>query len=142
MATIFAGENLANVFQLNDNSQGDLNPHVYYTVPAGHWAKVTLHHAVFGSGAGNNGAFLFFGLIPFNEIGAGGSLFDGSGGLNQLLQFNSSGMLGGVFGDGVAFSGAPKYIMSSSQTILKSTGSGGVGTGIEIFVTIQEFVNP
>jgi len=142
MATIFSGERLKNVFQLVDDCFLVASPYNFYQVPAGRYAKVTVHHAQFGSGATHNAAFLFFGDIPFNHIGGNNSIYSASGGANEIEYFNSSGDLGGTFADGVAMRGGVEFLMTTGQTITKTTASGSAGTGHKIWITVQEFVNP
>jgi len=136
MATVFAGERLLNVQQLNDDSIGELSAYTYYTVPAGRWAKVKVHRVEFTNTdhAGN----LLFGLIPFGDQ----TIMEGNNLNGASSFFASSGFKyeGGATTDTVGGGGEVEFIMSTGQTIQDSTASGTAG--IEIWVTIQEFANP
>jgi hypothetical protein len=140
MATIFSGERLLSVYQYTDDSNGTLGPHTFYTVPAGRYAKVTFHRVRFGNSASINtsSTTLEIGDIAFNKDDA--NPLTGVYGGNGLRSFNSTGDIVTVDND-AAMRGAVEFIMTSGQTITKTTASGSDG-GIEIWVTIQEFANP
>lgn len=138
MATVFAGERLLGITQLNDSSQGDLNPeYTYYTVPAGEWVKVTMHLAEcknFGSNA--NLGQLIMGVIPF----ADGAMFNSSGVGNAISLWSASGMIDTLSADYGLAPGPQTYILESGQRIYKNGASGT--NGLEIWCTIQRFANP